>query len=136
MGLFEKNRPNIEKREKIEEEQKKILEDVKLVEKILEDEKLGEKIGEYIERLIRAIEDSDPHVRRTALERLKEVTKLLEETAKAPEKIAKRDKGEILGETLSENERKTLERLVAEVGDVSEEVRARLREIEDAEKKK
>jgi len=42
---------------------------------------------------------------------------------------------DILSGTLSEKERKTLERLVAEVGDVSEEVRVRLREIEDAEKK-
>ena len=41
----------------------------------------------------------------------------------------------ILRGTPSEKERKTLERLVAEVGDVSEEVRVRLREIEDAEKK-
>jgi len=54
--------------------------------------------------------------------------------AKALEKIAKQDKGEILSGTLSEKERKTLERLVAEVGDVSEAVRVRLREIEDAEK--
>ena len=38
---------------------------------------------------------------------------------------------EIKGEILSG----TLERLVAEVGDVSEAVRDRLREIEDAEKK-
>jgi len=51
-----------------------------------------------------------------------------EAAAKALKKIAKRDKGEILGETLSEEERKTLERLVAEVRG--------LREIEDAEKKK
>ena len=51
------------------------------------------------------------------------------------EKIAKQDKGEILSGTLSEKERKTLERLFAEAGDVSEEVRVRLREIEDAEKK-
>jgi len=70
--------------------------------------------------------------------------------AKALEKIAKQDKGGrisgirsevsmsgtgILSGTLSEKERKTLERLVAEVGDVSEAVRVRLREIEDAEKK-
>ena len=41
----------------------------------------------------------------------------------------------ILSGTLSEKERKTLERLVAEVGDVSEAVRVRLREMEDAEKK-
>ena len=41
----------------------------------------------------------------------------------------------ILSGTPSEKERKTLERLVAEVGDVSEAVRVRLREIEDAEKK-
>ena len=40
----------------------------------------------------------------------------------------------ILSGTLSEKEKKTLERLVAEVGDVSEAVRVRLREIEDAEK--
>ena len=42
---------------------------------------------------------------------------------------------DILSGTLSEKERKTLERLAAEVGDVSEAVRIRLREIEDAEKK-
>ena len=42
---------------------------------------------------------------------------------------------DILSGTLSEKERKTLERLAAEVGDVSEDVRVRLREIEDAEKK-
>jgi len=41
--------------------------------------------------------------------------------AKALEKIAKQDKGEILSGTLSEKERKTLERLVAEVRDASEE---------------
>ena len=41
----------------------------------------------------------------------------------------------ILSGELSEKERKTLERLAAEVGDVSEAVRVRLREIEDAEKK-
>jgi len=41
----------------------------------------------------------------------------------------------VLSGALSENERKTLERLVAEVGDASEAVRVRLREIEDAEKK-